>query len=258
MLMIDTHSHLYSRKFQEDLPAVIARAREVLSHVFLPNIDIPSIAEMNALADRDRAFFKPMMGLHPCSVKEDWQAVLEQMEGEWDKGGYVGVGECGLDYYWDKTFVPAQKEALRQQIAWAKAKQLPLILHCRDSMDDVIELVREGQDGRLRGIFHCFTGDVEQARKIQDLGFMMGIGGVLTYKTSQLPAVLAQVPLSALVLETDSPYLPPVPHRGKRNESSYIPLIARRLAEVKEVTIAVVARVTSENALKMFGMPATD
>jgi TatD DNase family protein len=256
--MIDTHSHLYSRKFQGDIAEVVARAKEVLSHVFLPNIDIPSILEMNGLADLDRSFFQPMMGLHPCSVKEDWAAVLETMEREWEQGNYVGVGECGLDYYWDKTFIDQQKAALRVQIEWAKAKNLPLILHCRDSMDDVIELVQEGQDGRLRGIFHCFTGDLEQAKKVQDLGFMLGIGGVLTYKTSELPAVLADVPLSALVLETDSPYLPPVPHRGKRNESSYIPLIARRLAEVKEVTIAEVARVTSENSLHMFGMSDTN
>lgn len=254
MLMIDTHSHLYSRKFQEDLPAVIARAREVLSHVFLPNIDLPSIPEMSRVADMDRGLFFPMMGLHPCSVKEDWEQVLAEMALEFERGSYVGVGECGLDYYWDKTFVAEQKAALRLQIEWAKDKALPLILHCRDSMDDVIALVRECQDGRLRGIFHCFTGDLRQAQEVQDLGFLLGIGGVLTYKTSELPPVLVDVPLSAMVLETDSPYLPPVPHRGKRNESSYIPLIARRLAEVKDVTVAEVARVTSENALRMFGM----
>lgn len=254
MQMIDTHSHLYSRKFHDDLDGVVHRAQEVLSHVFLPNIDLASIAEMNKLADRDRNFFHAMLGLHPCSVREDWQAVLAAMEQEWDRGDYVGVGECGLDYYWDKTFIAEQKAALRLQIEWAKARQLPLILHCRESMDDVITLVREGQDGRLRGIFHCFTGDAQQAQAIQDLGFMLGIGGVLTYKTSELPAVLATVPLSALVLETDAPYLPPVPHRGQRNESSYIPLIARRLAEVMDVPVMEVARATSENALRMFGM----
>lgn len=257
MLMIDTHSHLYSRKFQEDIAAVVTRAQEVLSHVFLPNIDLPSIVEMNRLADRNRDFFYPMMGLHPCSVDENWQSVLATMELEWDRGSYFGVGECGLDYHWDLTHVAAQKEALRVQMEWAKAKNLPLILHCRESMDDVIALVAEAQDGRLRGIFHCFTGTAEQAQQVQDLGFVLGIGGVLTYKTSDLPQVLATVPLSALVLETDAPYLPPVPHRGKRNESSYIPLIARRLAEIKEVTIAEVAQITSDNALQMFGMSVT-
>lgn len=254
MKMIDTHSHLYSKQFRGDMDEAVARAKEVLNHVFLPNIDLASIPEMNAVADRDRDFFFPMMGLHPSSVKEDWQQVLGAMEQEWERGSYVGVGECGLDYYWDKTHIPAQKAALRLQIEWAKAKRLPLILHCRESMDDVIALVQEGQDGRLSGIFHCFTGTAAHARQIQDLGFVMGIGGVLTYKTSELPAVLAAVPLEALVLETDSPYLPPVPHRGKRNESSYIPLIARKLSEVKDVAIAEVARVTSATALRVFGM----
>lgn len=254
MQLIDTHSHLYSRKFQGDLDAVIARAKEVLSHVFLPNIDLPSIPEMNRLADHDRNFFFPMMGLHPCSVKADWESVLATMESAFSQASYIGVGECGLDYYHDKTYVAEQKAALRVQMEWAKAKALPLILHCRDSFDDVIALVAEAQDGRLKGIFHCFTGDARQAQQVQDLGFLMGIGGVLTYKTSELPPVLAQVPLSALVLETDSPYLPPVPHRGQRNESSYIPLIARKLAEVKEVTVAEVARQTTENALRLFGL----
>lgn len=254
MKLIDTHSHLYVKHFRGDLDEVIARAREVLSHVFLPNIDLPSIAEMNALADRDREFFFPMLGLHPSSVKEDWQAILAEMERRWEDGGYFGVGECGLDYYWDKTHIPEQKAALRLQIEWAKAKNLPLILHCRESMDDVIALVSEGQDGRLRGIFHCFTGTETQAQQIQDLGFLMGIGGVLTYKTSELPQVLSSVPLSALVLETDAPYLPPVPHRGKRNESAYTPLIARRLSEVKEVSFAEVATATTANALRLFGL----
>lgn len=254
MKLIDTHSHLYSRQFKVDLDEVVARAREALCHVFLPNIDLASIPEMNALADQDRGFFHAMLGLHPSSVKEDWKAVVAQMEQEWDRGVYLGVGECGLDYYWDKTHIPEQQAALRLHIDWAKAKDLPLILHCRDSMEDVIALVREGQDGRLRGIFHCFTGTPEQARQIQDLGFWMGIGGVITYKNSDLPTVLREVPLTALVLETDSPYLSPVPHRGKRNESSYVPLVARRLAEVKEVTLAEVARVTTANALRVFGM----
>ena len=251
---IDTHSHLYSTKFQPDLEAVIARAQEVLSHVFLPNIDIPSIAAMNALADRAPDFFFPMMGLHPCSVKENWEVVLAKMETEFDQRKYFGIGETGLDYHWDKTFVAEQKAALRVQIEWAKAKDLPLILHCRESMEDVLELVKEGQDGRLKGIFHCFTGTVAQAKMVEDLGFMMGIGGVLTYKNGGLVEILPEIPLSALVLETDAPYLPPVPHRGKRNESSYVPIIARALSDAKEMSLAEVAKITSENALRIFGL----
>ena len=251
---IDTHSHLYSTKFQPDLEAVIARAQEVLSHVFLPNIDIPSIAAMNALADRAPDFFFPMMGLHPCSVKENWEVVLAKMETEFDQRKYFGIGETGLDYHWDKTFVAEQKAALRVQIEWAKAKDLPLILHCRESMEDVLELVKEGQDGRLKGIFHCFTGTVAQAKMVEDLGFMMGIGGVLTYKNGGLVEILPEIPLSALVLETDAPYLPPLPHRGKRNESSYVPIIARALSDAKEMSLAEVAKITSENALRIFGL----
>lgn len=254
--MIDTHSHLYSPKFNADMGDVVARAQEVLSHVFLPNIDLESIPQMLELTARAPQFFFPMMGLHPSYVKEDYKAVLKKIEAEWDKRDYFGVGETGLDYYWDTTFVAEQKDSLRLHIQWAKEKQLPLILHCRDSMEDVIELVREGQDGRLRGIFHCFTGSREQAARIQDLGFVMGIGGVLTYKNSQLGTVLADIPMEHLVLETDAPYLPPVPFRGKRNESSYIPHVARKLAEIKELPIAEVGRITTENALRVFGIPS--
>jgi TatD DNase family protein len=252
--MIDTHSHLYSRKFQSDLPEATQRAQEVLSHVFLPNIDLDSVAAMKDLTATAPDFFYPMMGLHPCSVKEDWQEVLTKMEAEFAKGGYCGVGETGLDYHWDTTFVEQQKAALRLQIEWAKDLDLPLILHCRKSMDDVIGLVREGQDGRLKGIFHCFTGTVEQANEVRDLGFLMGIGGVVTYKNGGLAEILPEIDLKDLVLETDSPYLPPVPHRGKRNESSYVPLIAQKLAEIKDVSLEEVDQVTSENALGLFGV----
>ena len=254
MQLIDTHSHLYSRKFQNDQDAVIARAREVLSHVFLPNIDLESIGPMKALTAKAPDFFFPMMGLHPCYVKENYEEVLAKIEAEWANGPYYGVGETGLDYYWDKSHIPAQKTSLRRHIEWAKDKDLPLILHCRESMDDVIELVEEGQDGRLKGIFHCFTGTNAQAKKVKDLGFLMGIGGVVTYKKSGLAETVADIDLADLVLETDSPYLPPVPHRGKRNESSYTTFVARRLAEAKGVSIAEVARVTSENALRLFGI----
>lgn len=255
MKWIDTHSHLYlKKKFSGDMDAVVARAQEVLSHVFLPNIDPETIADMHALADRDRTFFYPMMGLHPCYIKEGFEAVLDQIEAEFDKAQYWGVGETGLDYYWDKTFIAEQKTALRRHIEWAKAKDLPLILHCRESMDDVIELVEEGQDGRLKGIFHCFTGNTEQAARVKAAGFLMGIGGVLTYKNSGLADVVRRLDLSDLVLETDSPYLTPVPHRGKRNESAYTAIIGRKLAEVLDRPIGEVARVTSENALRLFGV----
>lgn len=252
MQLIDTHSHLYSSKFDADLDGVVERARQVLSHVFLPNVDLASIDAMHRLTERAPEFFFPMMGLHPCSVKEDYRAVLAQMEPMFAQRTYYGVGECGLDYYWDKTHVTEQKAALRIQIEWAKGMGLPLILHCRDSMEDVIELVTEGQDGRLFGIFHCFSGTVAQARRIADLGFVMGIGGVITYKNGGLAEIAAELPLEHLVLETDSPYLPPVPHRGQRNESSYTTHIARKLAECMDLPLAEVARATSANAMRVF------
>ncbi|MEM6270748.1 MAG: TatD family hydrolase [Bacteroidota bacterium] len=253
--MIDTHSHLYLGKFDGDRAAVHDRARNVLSHVFLPNIDLESLPKMNALADADPGFFYPMLGLHPCYIKENYPEVLDRLEAEWESGRrYYGVGETGLDYYWDTTFAAGQKDSLRRHIAWAKAKDLPLILHCRESMDDVIALVSEGQDGRLKGIFHCFNGSAQQAAQIQDLGFLMGIGGVLTYKNSGVAEVVAGIGLAHLVLETDSPYLPPVPHRGKRNESSYTALVARKLAEVKGTTVGEIDRVTTANARQLFGV----
>ena len=254
MKFIDTHSHLYHKNFQPDWDQVVVRTRENCSHVFLPNVDLDSVEGMHNLADQHPDLFFPMMGLHPCDVKEDFREVLAVMEGKFSLRNYVGVGETGLDYYWDKTFVAEQKESLRIQIGWAKEKNLPLILHCRDSMDDVIEIIKETQDGRLRGIFHCFTGTKEQADKIISLGFLLGIGGVLTYKTSDLPVILKDISLDHIVLETDSPYLSPVPFRGKRNESSYVKYVAEKLAEVKGVEVSVIAEKTGRNALRIFGM----
>jgi TatD DNase family protein len=253
MQFIDTHSHLYARQFHADQAAVTARAREVLSHCFLPNIDLRSVEDMLALTATAPDFFFPMMGLHPCSVKEDWKEVLRETERLLRDGKWHGIGETGLDYHWDKTFVAEQKQALAIQFDWAKELGLPIILHCRESMDDVIEMAAAAQDGRLRGIFHCFTGTVEQAQRITGMGFMLGIGGVITYKNSGLFEIAAQLKLDDLVLETDSPYLTPVPHRGQRNESAYTALVARKLAEAQQVLPTVIAEKTSANALRMFG-----
>ena len=258
MQLIDTHSHLYHAKFNADMDQVIARAQEVLSHVFLPNIDQDSIGPMKALTERSPGFFKPMMGLHPCHVEEDFRPVLEEMEAEFDRYDYYGVGETGLDLYWDKTTLDRQIESLRVHCRWAREKDLPIILHAREAIDELIQVISEEQDGRLRGIFHCFNGSVEQARRIEGLGFLMGLGGVLTYKKSGLDTVVKEIDLQHLVLETDSPYLPPTPHRGKRNESSYTALVARKLADVKEITFAEVARVTSENARALFRIDTTE
>jgi len=236
------------------MDAVIERARSVLSHVFLPNIDLGSIQPMLDLTAKAPDFFFPMMGLHPCHVKEDYKSVLDQMEVAFTTGKYYGVGETGLDLYWDKSLFQEQKDALRVQCRWAKEMGLPLILHGREATPELIELIREEQDGRLKGIFHCFVGSIDEAAAIKDLGFLMGIGGVITYKNSGLAATCAQLDLNDLVLETDSPYLPPVPHRGKRNESSYIPIIGRKLSDAHETTLPEIARITSANALRLFGL----
>ena len=192
------------------------------------------------------------MGLHPCSVKENVEEELAIVK-EWlDKRSFIAVGEIGIDLYWDKTFVKAQQEAFLTQTDWAIDLDLPIVIHSRESTDMLIELLQPYKGTGLKGIFHCFTGTLEQAQAIMDLGFLMGIGGVLTFKNAKLDEVLAKVPLESLVLETDSPYLAPTPYRGKRNESSYIPFIAAKLAAAKDIDIEEVARKTTENAEKLF------
>lgn len=250
---IDTHAHLYAKQFDNDREEMLQRAiGSGVQRFYLPNIDSGSIAGMLELeaAHPDRCF--AMMGLHPCSVKENYKEELALVKSWLDKRSFCAVGEIGIDLYWDKTFFEQQKEAFRTQIAWAKALDLPIVIHARDSLEEILEIVTEEKDERLRGIFHCFGGSVEQAERIQDLGFLMGIGGVLTFKKSGLDQVLKEVPLESLVMETDAPYLAPVPYRGKRNESGYIPDIGARLAEVKGVSMEEVCAATTKNALKLF------
>ena len=253
---VDTHAHLYSKKFDSDRDEMVRRAiRAGVTRMYLPNIDAASIEGMLALeaAFPDNCF--AMMGLHPCSVQPDtYEQELALVEQHLGARTWSGVGETGIDLYWDKTTLELQKLAFARQIEWAKALNLPIIIHSRESNRECIDLVRQGQDGRLRGIFHCFSGSLEEAREMIDLGFMLGIGGTITYPKSELPNVLREVPLESIVLETDSPYLPPVPHRGKRNESAYIPVIAEMLSEAKVLPLAQIARTTTANALRMFGV----
>ncbi len=195
-----------------------------------------------------------MMGLHPCSVKENYKQELGLVQQWLSERKFAAVGEIGLDYYWDKTFTDQQIDAFEQQIDWAKEYRLPIVIHSRDAMQDCIDIVRKKQDGHLKGVFHCFSGTGKEAREIIDLGFYLGIGGVITYKKAGLAELLEKIELSALVLETDAPYLTPAPFRGKRNESSYLKYIAAKLAEVKRTSIEEVARVTTENARKIFAV----
>lgn len=252
--LIDTHTHLYVKSFKNDVEAVISRALETgVSRFYLPAIDSSETESLLELESRYPGTCIAMMGLHPCSVKEDYQSELKQVEDWLSKRKFAAVGEIGLDYYWDKTFVDQQKEAFHRQIEWALQYDIPIVIHSRNSIDDCLEIVRQHQKGKLRGIFHCFTEDLASAQKIMDLGFYMGIGGVLTYKNSGLAEVVKEIPMEYLVLETDAPYLTPVPFRGKRNESSYIKYVAEKLADVKGISLEDVAKITTTNAEKIFG-----
>ena len=249
----DTHAHIYAAEFDNDRADVIRKCEEEnVLKIYMPNVDHTSIDAMLEAEHKWPSVCIPMMGLHPCSVKKDFEKELYVVEDWLSKRKFSAVGEMGTDLYWDKTYFGQQKEAFRIQVAWAKKYQLPVVIHCRESMDETIALVDELQDGTLTGIFHCFGGSVDQAQKIVKLNFLLGIGGVATFKKAGLDLVLPEVPLDRIVLETDSPYLAPVPHRGKRNEPVYIPLIAQRVADIKKVALADVQRQTTNNARTLF------
>jgi len=252
MKFIDTHSHLYLDQFKEDLPQVMQRAKEVLEAVYLPNIDSSTIDAMHALEARYSGFCYAMMGLHPCSVKGNCQAELEILLQHLKERSYVAIGEIGTDVYWDKTHIKEQELAFRTQLNWAKEMNLPVVIHSRDSLDLNIKIVNEEQNGSLRGIFHCFNGTVEQSKAIIDLDFLVGVGGVLTFKNGGMREIYSEIPIDKIVLETDAPYLTPAPFRGKRNESAYIPIIAEVLAEVKQKNIEEVAEQTNMNATQLY------
>jgi len=252
--LIDTHCHLYGKDFAGDIRQVIQRAEnEGVQRFYLPGIDSEVIDDMLQLEQDFPGKCFAMMGLHPCSVKEDFEQELALVSDWLKKRSFSAVGEIGLDYYWDKTFVQQQHQAFHRQIEWALHYGLPIVIHSRESMADSIQIVQEHQKGNLRGIFHCFTGTLEEAKKIIDAGFYLGIGGVLTYKNTHLREVLKEVSLDHIVLETDAPYLTPVPFRGKRNESSYLKYVAEKMAEVKNISVEEVGSITTANAKKIFG-----
>lgn len=256
MKWIDTHAHMYLPQFDADRAEWVSRAkREGLTHVFLPNIDLESISQMENLVASDPSFFIPMMGLHPCDVKENFEEVLDIMEAKWNLMDYVAVGEIGIDLYWDKSTLDIQKTAFHRQITWALKKDKPIVIHARDAFDEIFEVLDTFSASNLRGIFHCFTGNQQQAEKVLSYGtFLFGIGGVLTYEKSGVDQVVANIPIEKIVLETDAPFLTPKPYRGKRNECSYIPIIAQKLALVKNMPLHEVAEVTSANALRIFDL----
>jgi TatD DNase family protein len=250
---IDSHAHIYSHDFDVDRMDMMHRSEEKgIGKIFMPNIDHTSIDAMMDVESKYPSKCFSMMGLHPCSVKKDFQKELYVIETWLAKRKFAAVGEMGTDMYWDKTLWNEQVEAFTIQVAWAKKYKLPIVVHCRESIDQTIELVEKLQDGNLTGVFHCFTGDVAQAEKLIKLGFYLGIGGVATFKKGGMENVIPHVPLDRIVLETDSPYLTPAPHRGKRNEPSYIPLIGSRVAEIRNISVDELKSATTQNALKLF------
>jgi len=255
MILTDTHAHLYSSKFDADRPEIIQRAKEAgVSRFFIPAIDASYSDRMFQLEKEYPNDVFLMAGLHPTSIKENYKEELAHVEKLLSQRDFVAIGEIGIDLYWDKTHLKEQQEAFRTQIRWAKEKKLPIAIHCRDAFDEIFEILEQEKGSDLRGIFHCFTGDYNQA--IQAIGYNMklGIGGVVTFKNGKIDQFLQKIPLEHIVLETDAPYLAPTPYRGKRNESAYIPLIAQKLATIYQTDMETIAKVTTQNAMDVFGV----
>jgi TatD DNase family protein len=251
--LTDTHAHIYTEEFDADREDMLIRSEDKgIEKIFMPNVDHSSIDRMMEVELKHSKSCFSMMGLHPCSVKKDFERELYIVEQWLNKRKFTAVGELGTDLHWDKTFWDQQKEAFKIQVNWAKQYNLPIVIHSRESIDETIELLEPQLDGKLTGIFHCFSGNLEQAKKIIAMGFYLGVGGVVTFKNGGLDKVLPDIDSKHLVLETDSPYLAPVPHRGKRNESAYIPIVADRVAELKKISVEELAQITTTNALSIF------
>ena len=255
MLFTDTHTHLYYETDAEKQALLMQRCFDAgVSRLFLPNVDLASIPQIDELVRLYPENCFAMTGLHPCDVKEGYETVLSEIYSSIKDRKIYAIGEIGIDLYWDKTTLGLQQTAFREQIKWAKAMKLPIVIHCREAFDEVFEILEEEKGDDLRGILHCFTGNLEQAHKTIQLGFYLGIGGVVTYKKAGLDEVLSHIPLEDIVLETDSPYLAPVPFRGKPNESSYLVHIAQKVADIYHISIEEVAEVTTANSFKIFNV----
>jgi TatD DNase family protein len=250
---IDTHTHLYLEQFDKDRNSVVENAVQAgVQYMLLPNVDEETIQPMMDLCAVFPENCKPMMALHPTSVKADFEEVLARIKPWFEKRTMCAVGETGIDLYWDKTFFQQQVQAFKTQIEWALEYDLPVVIHSRNSVEEIMQVLEAYRGTGLKGVMHCFPGNVEQAQWFTEFGFMLGIGGVVTYKKSMMARVVEEVDAEYLILETDAPYLPPVPYRGKRNESSYIPIIAQKVAELKSTDVESIARITTENAKKLF------
>ncbi len=255
MIFVDTHTHLYLEQFDNDRASVVNDAISAGTELMLlPNIDSESLQAMKELNQLFPDNCLPMMGLHPTSVNDNYETELELVEKEHADNSYIAVGEIGMDLYWDKTFMHQQQDALRRQLRLAKKLKLPVSIHSRDAFDEIFEIVTEELNDKLKGVFHCFTGTLDEANKIIQTGFKMGIGGVVTFKNSRLPEVVKEISLDHFVLETDAPFLTPMPFRGKRNQSSYLTYIAEKVAEIKGCELKEVADITTKNASEIFNL----
>ena len=262
MKLIDTHSHIYLSEFELDRDAILERAEnEGIRKILLPAIDSSTHEGMLKLEENNPSVCLCMMGLHPCSVKENYREELKIARDYLEKRSFKAIGEIGLDFYWDKTFTEQQYAAFHEQIEWALHFDIPIAIHSRNSTDECIKVIAEHQkaclpdkQGKLKGVFHCFSGNTEQAKQVIDLGFYLGIGGVVTFKNSGLDKVMETISLDNVVLETDAPYLAPVPFRGKRNEPAYLKYVVEKLADIKNTGVDEVAAITTENAEKLFGL----
>lgn len=252
-MLVDTHSHLYEESFLPDWDEVVLRCKEAnVKKILLPNVDTSTLTPLKNTVAKNPDLFIPMMGLHPCSVKENYQEELATIKQILFSGKYIAVGEIGIDLYWDKTFAAQQEEAFITQVQWANELGLPISIHSRESTSVIIEILQHKITCNPKGIFHCFSGTLEEAKEIISMGYFLGIGGVATFKNSNLPSILKEIGIEQLVLETDSPYLAPVPYRGKRNESSYTQIVALKLADIFHLSLAEVEEKTTANANNIF------
>ena len=253
--MIDTHAHIYASEFDEDREQVVQRARDQgIDTILLPNIDLESIEPMLATEAQFPEVCHSMMGLHPCYVDANIEQTLKTIRAWFDKRDFIAVGEIGIDLYWDKTFKAEQEMAFVTQLQWAKELDLPVVIHTRDSIEETRTLLRQEQDGSLRGVFHCFGSSLEEAQAINELGFHLGLGGVSTFKNSGMDKVIPHLDMNYVILETDCPYLAPAPHRGKRNEPAYTELVAKRIADLRGMTMKEVDAITTQNARDLFNL----
>ncbi len=257
-MLIDTHAHIYVDQFKEDLPEIVERAKSAgLEKILMPNIDVYSIEAMKQVEQQYPNFCFSMMGLHPCSVKrESYKADLSKIKTDLEAGGYVAVGEIGIDLYWDKTTLDIQQEAFKEQIQWSINHDLPFAIHARDAFQEIFEVMDDFDAKKIKGVFHCFNGGVEEVEKINAAypNFMFGLGGVSTFKNAGMDVSIPLIPNEKIVLETDAPYLAPVPFRGKRNEPSYVYHIAQRVADIKEMSLDRLSIITTNNAKTLFDL----